>query len=361
MKDTDFNKVFKLPFAEASQFFRDKLTIETSAWNDLTGAAHAKAFTSAGAYHADLLADLRKMTDKAIAGGMDIREFRKQFLPLVERYGWQLQGGGAAWRSDLIWRTNIATAYQAGRWDQFRAGNVEYLMYVHKDGLRYPRPNHVALDGMIYPINDPFWRVNFTPNGFGCHCRVVMATRSEYEAAPGHLTTRPDGWENMADAGWNYNVGLAGEEQGYRSLTGKFNTLPNDIARSWLNRFIQEPAFDRFVGGKITGDFPIGILRPGDFELLKVEQQTVWISSDALANNSALSIAEYRLLPEVIDTGDVYRHGDELFIELQQDGTVFSAELERGSGDGGLSLSHFSLVPGVNAGQRDSKWKYQPR
>lgn len=96
MNPENFKKTFNLPFIEAERFFQDKLNIPTLAWDELSGAAHARGFMSAGAYQADLLADLRKMTDKAIAGGLDIREFRKQFLPLVERYGWQLKGGGPA-------------------------------------------------------------------------------------------------------------------------------------------------------------------------------------------------------------------------------------------------------------------------
>jgi SPP1 gp7 family putative phage head morphogenesis protein len=230
MKDADFQKIFSLPFAEAEKFFKAKLNIPTEKWDELDGAAHAKAFTSAGAYQADLLSDLRKMTDKAIAGEMDIREFRKQFKPLVERYGWQLKGGGPSWRSDLIWRTNIATAYQAGRWQQFEDGGIEYLMYVHNDGVMNPRPHHVALDGKIFPRTDPFWSRNYPPQGFGCKCRAVAATKKEYQAADPERKQRPDGWADMADKGWNYNVGSAGQLRHEDVLGQKLATMDQDIA-----------------------------------------------------------------------------------------------------------------------------------
>jgi SPP1 gp7 family putative phage head morphogenesis protein len=230
MEQAAFDKIFNLPFSEAVNFFRDKLNIPTLAWNELDGAAHAKAFTSAGAYEADLLNELRQMTDKAIAGGMDIREFRKQFKPLVERYGWQLKGGGAAWRSDLIWRTNISTAYQAGRWQQFEDAGIKYLMYMHNDSVRYPRPTHKAMDGLILPIADPFWTKNYPPNGWGCKCRAVAATEKEYKAAPKELTKRPKDWPYMADAGWDYNVGQAGQERNTEFLKEKLASLPKDIA-----------------------------------------------------------------------------------------------------------------------------------
>lgn len=230
MDPEKFKKTFNLPFAEAEDFFRAKLNIPTGAWDELEGAAHAKGFMSAGAYNADLLADLRKMTDKAIAGGMDIREFRQQFRPLVEKYGWQLKGGGPAWRSDLIWRTNIQSAYQAGRWQQFEASGIEYLMYVHNDSVMHPRPAHVALDGKIFPRTDPFWSRNYPPQGFGCKCRAVAATRAEYEAANPEAKQRPEGWENMADKGWNYNVGQESKKQYTDFFLEKLKKLPPDIA-----------------------------------------------------------------------------------------------------------------------------------
>jgi len=355
MNTAEFTRIFSLPFAEASAFFRDKLTIESSAWDELDGAAHAKAFTSAGAYHADLLGDLRKMTDKAIAGGMDIREFRQQFRPLVERYGWQLKGGGAAWRSDLIWRTNIKTAYQAGRWQQFTEGGIEYLMYLHNDGVQNPRQNHVALSGMIYPINDPFWTVNYPPNAWGCQCRAVAAEKDEYQNAPAEKTTRPQGWENVPSDGWNYNVGQEGQRQGYRSLTGKMESMDNDLARSWLQRFVHEPAFDRFVAGKIGGEFPVAVLRPDDLALLGVEQQVVWSAAEALADKK-LGLDTYRMLPEVIDSGELYRRGNELAVDLLQDKVAYSATLLKAEDGAGLILSGFTAVDETELVKRGAEW-----
>lgn len=229
MTPAEFEKIFNLPFAEATAFFLDKLNLPTTAFDDLVGAAQAKAFVSAGAYQADLLAELRTMTDTAIAGGMDIREFRKQFRPLLARYGWQLKGGGTAWRSDLIWRTNINSAYQAGRWQQFADGDVQYLKYVHNDSVRHPRPNHVAMNGTVLPRTDPFWSRNYPPNGWGCRCRAVAALAGEIQRAG----DRPDGWETMADSGWDYNVGTAGKEHLAASMQAKLDKLPEDIAGVW--------------------------------------------------------------------------------------------------------------------------------
>ena len=259
MDAADFKRIFNLPFIEAEAFFKDKLNIPTLAWDELSGAAHARGFMSAGAYQADLLADLREMTDKAITGDMDIREFRKQFRPLVERYGWQLKGGGPAWRSDLIWRTNIATANAAGRWQQFEASGIDYLMYMHNDSVLHPRPHHVALDGKILPRTDPFWTRNYPPQGFGCRCRAVAATEQEFNEGD---SLRPAGWENMADPGWDYNVGLEAE-RGLSTLAAKLKTLPPDIADELLRKLVSDPATAGLVA-RIIDDFPTAGLGADD-------------------------------------------------------------------------------------------------
>lgn len=233
MTEAEFAQVFSLPFEEAAAWFRDKLNIPTTKWDELAGEAHGKGFMSAGAYQADLLTELREMVDKAIAGETDIREFRKQFRPLVERYGWQLQGGGPAWRSDLIWRTNITNAYQAGRWQQMETAGIKYLRYVHNDGVRNPRPHHLAMDGTTLPRTDPFWQVNYPPNGFGCKCRAVPVTEREYQAATPASKQRPENWKDLPDKGWDYNVGTAGKQHLADAMMEKMARMPADIAASW--------------------------------------------------------------------------------------------------------------------------------
>lgn len=345
MNQADFDRTFKLPFNEATTWFRDKLNIPTAKWDELSAAGHAKGFASAGAYQADLLTELRQMTDKAIAGGMDIREFRKQFRPLVDKYGWQLQGGGPAWRSDLIFRTNIQCAYQAGRWQQFQTAGTEYLKYLHNDGVQHPRPNHLAMNGIVLPITDPFWSVNYPANGFGCKCRAVAANKAEYEATPAPLKTRPDNWRSLPDKGWAYNVGDT--SRGYRALTEKFEHMPNDIARAWMQRWVKEPAFERFIAGEIADDFPVAVLRAEDMAALGAKRQTVWMSAetrdDHLAKHPEIGIDDYRLVPLIVDAGEVYRQGDVRLIFLKRSGKLYRAAIKMTeAGDDNYFLTLFT-------------------
>jgi uncharacterized protein with gpF-like domain len=239
MTDEEYQSVFDLPFAEASQFFQAKLDIPTAVWDDLWKEQHAKGFMVAGAQKADLLADFRTAVQSAIDGKLTLADFQGQFDSIVAKHGWSYNGS-RNWRSELIYNTNVRTSYMAGRWQQLTdvpAGEVVYLVYRHADGVRHPRPWHVAWNGITLPADDPWWATNFPPNGWGCHCTVYRATAEEYRAAVAagnipaadHIIDPKTGAPVGIDKGWDYNVGQAGQQHDYEVLRDKIISLPPDI------------------------------------------------------------------------------------------------------------------------------------
>jgi uncharacterized protein with gpF-like domain len=240
MTPEEFQNIFNLPFTEASQFFRNKLNIPTEAWDDLWKEEHAKGFMVAGAQKADLLTDFRDAVQKSIDGGMTLPEFQSQFDTIVAKHGWSYNGS-RNWRSELIYNTNVRTANQAGRWKQLTdvpAGEVVYLIYRHRDGVRHPRPMHVSWNGITLPSTHPWWQTHYTPNGWGCHCTVFRASAAEYRAATAAGMIPPvdeiidpkTGAPIGIDKGWDYNVGQAGQQHDYEVLRDKIISLPPDIA-----------------------------------------------------------------------------------------------------------------------------------
>ena len=234
MTDDDYKAVFKLPFGEASSFFQDKLNIPTDKWDDLWKEQHAKGFMSAGAAKADLLSDLRGEVQKAIDGETTLAEFQAGFDKVVAKNGWSYNGS-RNWRSELIYDTNITTAYQAGRWQQFVDAGTEYLMYLHMDGVAHPRLEHVAWSGTVLPITDPWWNTHYPPNGWRCHCRAVRAERADWAKAQADdqgtaptLTSDTTG----IDEGWDYNVGKAAYGNGPKDDPTKWLPLDYPQAKS---------------------------------------------------------------------------------------------------------------------------------
>ncbi len=217
---------FDQPFQEQVDFFRQKINLPTEAWDDVWQAAHDRAFVVAGAMKADLLDDLRQAVDQAISQGTTLETFRKDFTAIVGKHGWQGwtgEGtpGGFAWRTRVIYETNLRSSYAAGRWQQLNDPRLKQLMpywrYVHSESVLHPRPLHKRWGDMrlTLPHDHPFWKTHFPPNGWGCRCRVtaVPAPRK------GDATEPPEGWDAIddrtgapagIDKGWGYAPGANG-------------------------------------------------------------------------------------------------------------------------------------------------------
>lgn len=224
-QDPAFAAAFRRPFREQVAFFRGKLgnLIPSETWRDVQKAEHDKGFMVAGASKANLLADLAAAVEKAHSEGETLQQFRKRFKEIVARNGWtgwtgEGTKGGEAWRTRVIYQTNLSTSYAAGRLAQLKAGGYELWLYKHSDSVTHPRPYHVALDGIVRPADDPFWRSYYAPNGWGCKCRVLgvrgPATARLLGGDPSkplpNFTgeTNPKTGEKMGiDEGWGYMPG----------------------------------------------------------------------------------------------------------------------------------------------------------
>uniref|UniRef100_UPI00260AED33 phage head morphogenesis protein n=1 Tax=Rhodoferax sp. TaxID=50421 RepID=UPI00260AED33 len=168
---------FGTPFAAQIEYLRQKLNLPTQRWDDITGRAHDKAFVVAGVAKADLLADLHTAVLTRATDGAGLNAFRKDFKAIVAKHGWTGWTGegtteGEAWRTRVIYQTNMATSYAAGRWAQMTDPEVvklhPYWRYIHSDGVLNPRQQHVAWHGLTLPWDHPFWKTHFAPNGFNC-------------------------------------------------------------------------------------------------------------------------------------------------------------------------------------------------
>lgn len=87
-----------------------------------------------------------------------------------------------------------------------------YLEYVTMKDDRV-RPEHEALDGIILPVDDPFWNSYYPPNGYRCRCTTRKRTDREYDRRLQSGTPPPDSEEAQQRAGkvvakpFRHNVG----------------------------------------------------------------------------------------------------------------------------------------------------------
>lgn len=171
-----------LPFQEQIDYLRKKVSIPTRAWTDVYGAEHDHAFMVAGAARDDLLTDLRAAVDKAISQGTTLQEFRKDFDQVVAKTGWAYNGG-RNWRTHIIYDTNLRQSYNAGREAQMADPELRkqrpYGLYKHADGEAHPRPQHLAWNGTVLPLDDPWWDTHSPQNGWGCNCKKQMLSERD--------------------------------------------------------------------------------------------------------------------------------------------------------------------------------------
>jgi hypothetical protein len=331
---------FGTPWAPQLEFFRAKLNLPTEVWNDIIHAAHDRAFIVAGAAKADLLQDLRTAVDKSIATG-DLAAFRKDFTALVAKNGWtgwtgEGSAAGTAWRTRVIYQTNMATSYAAGRWRQLNDPELlqsrPFWKYVHSDGVLHPRPWHLAWNGLTLPASHPFWKTHFAPNGWGCCCEIHPVRAP----APGAATAPPDGWDVAdpetgepvgIDAGFGYAPGANADTPLQALVDRKLINLAAPIGAQMAQALGPALAMERQQGWWLTLDewladpLPrgrtavVGALTPGDLEVLAAKSQPLPDSAEIavsdrlvvgakqrrhLDQQNALTDDEWRSLPTLL-------------------------------------------------------------
>jgi SPP1 gp7 family putative phage head morphogenesis protein len=142
-------------------------------------AFRAETFIVAGVSSQSVLDLVKSEAEKAFTQGITFTDFQKNL---------KLQGFEPD--NPYFLRTNFNTAVSnanfAARWKNIDADRnlFPYLKYVAVMDNN-TRDEHAALDGIVRPIDDPFWSSDYPPNGWNCRCSVEQLTASEANEDPG--------------------------------------------------------------------------------------------------------------------------------------------------------------------------------
>ena len=202
---------------EAIEYFRDKIVLTPAQYYSLRRQAKVNAFSSSEIASLDILSDIFEELAAAIESGATMEEFRRSINVRLAARGWR---GLTPYRSDTIFRTNVQTAYQVGRWKQMTIPEVQtdrpYGVYSAVMDKR-TRATHRAMHGVCRRLDDPFWDTWYPPNGFRCRCSVRTLSQRQvdkqsikvaegswqgYVTPPGRLAQ-----QLLPDPGFDYNPG----------------------------------------------------------------------------------------------------------------------------------------------------------
>lgn len=383
-----------LPFREAIAFFRQKVPLPTRRWDDITGAAHDRAFVIAGATRTALLEDFYTALMRHIDGGASLGAFQRSFDGIVAKHGWDYRGG-RNWRSQLIFETNVRTAWSAGRVAQASDPNVlkrlPYWQYRHS-GAEHYRPQHKSWDKMILPATSPFWKTNTPPNGFGCKCTFFPISERQLRAMGKFRADKePANAAAGVDKGWDYQPGASW----LRSMTPEYKAdltpglripatrapadlpppraqpasklLPADLSeREYARRFMAE--FDTKIDGESYWTDPNGETLPINAKLFQ-EPDGTWKTMKRGRERFMLLLAEtlkdpdeiYAVLEPIIKEGGQYRLKKRYLARWQVEGTDIPAITVFDYGrDGWTGTTAFaSDTPGYLETQRVGARLYQ--
>ena len=119
---------------------------------------------------------------------------------------------GSPYRVRTIVRTNIQTAYSAGRYRRQREVMAARPYWQYSAVLdASTRPSHRELDDKVFRADDPIWQRIYPPNGFNCRCRVRALSEQQVRTRGLDVLAGDAGLGGFQpDEGWDYAPGAHG-------------------------------------------------------------------------------------------------------------------------------------------------------
>lgn len=281
MAAADLAYAFALPPERAIRYFESLGLTPPADWQQTWRKSRATAFAVANVHTQDASAELYNTLDDAIKQGLPQDQWQAMVRARFGGRGWSFEDGQVIERDsgilhahalsearlDTIYRTNTQSAYMAGRWQEIERSKkwMPHLEY-HAVMDSRTRPSHAALNGRIYPVDDPFWNTFYPPNGFNCRCTVIQHSKKDLErmgrepassadelvpveqvvnrAGKTEHTTGlrlPDGTTFCADAGFGYHVGRAHLENLGQLQLSRAVELPPKLAATAIDQALKNP------------------------------------------------------------------------------------------------------------------------
>lgn len=128
------------------------------------------------------------------------------------------------------YRTAVQSGYMAAKWASIEANKALFPNLKYKtQGDDRVRKEHDQLDGIIAPIDSPFWSKYYPPNGWRCRCDAIQTAEPTSTLIP----TRT----KLVKPEFEINIGKSGQVYNEDSKTGhRFFALAKTDP-NWAKRF----------------------------------------------------------------------------------------------------------------------------
>ncbi len=209
----------------------------------------------------------------------------------------------------------------------------------------------------MLPVDHPFWKTHYPPNGWKCRCIVQQLGDDDLERygykvsegpPPGSGRTRP--WKNRRtgrihqvpagiDPGFQHNAGRArpGRDSANR-LIEKIDDAPPDLARAAIGQPWNGALFRRHLEGRSDADWPAAVLGGPVMAAIGARSRTARLSAETAAKQARrhpdLEPADYARLQRILDQGEMFVEDNGRFAQgfLEEDGRLWKAVVKSAAG-----------------------------
>jgi hypothetical protein len=238
----------------------------------------------------------------------------------------------------VIYDTNLRTAHTEGQWQRIQETKdaFPYLMYSGGHSA-HPRHQHLSWNGLVLPVDDPFWQAHTPVKAWNCKCRVIQQTEgmlARKGIQPGTspkideytYTNKRTGQIQKIPAGVDpaFHYPPAGRRAALNNyLAEKVDAVDHALATAAVKDLVRGEAFKNFYA-KPQGVFPVAVIGAADAKLLGTGTQTVRLSADTMAKqieqHPDIVAAEYVNVQNAIESGHCIQDASGAVIYLWEDG-----------------------------------------
>lgn len=178
-------------FKAAVQFLTKKTPLPAEEYKAMSDVCQVRAFTVSGYASIEVLQSFLDTLKKSVEEGQTKEQFQKEMNQFLELQGYEKLN---PWKSDLIFRNNVQSAFQAGHYKSMSDPTTKkmrpYWQY-QTAGDGKVRDTHAAMAGKVYAADDPIWNIWYPPNGHKCRCSVVSLSRQQVQRRGLHVEQSP--------------------------------------------------------------------------------------------------------------------------------------------------------------------------
>lgn len=379
----------RIPFDEAIEALRRRGTnlFPSEHWATVWQEQHHGGFTVARSAGFDVLKDVHDALVSAKENGTTFADFKRGLIPTLQKKGWwgrttviDPQTGeertvqlGSVRRLETIFDVNMRVSYAQGRWEQ-QQDLKDAFPYLRYEGILDSkiRPQHRRWHGTILPVDHPWWRTHYPPNGWKCRCDVVAVSDGDLQRYGWKISGDPEDegtvtWINPAtgevmdvpvgiDPGWAYNPGDTDRAaQLGRVMLEKLAKLPvpleataimqaapllpeielapGGLAPEMVRRLVRD-GFDEWAENP-TVPLPLAVLSADDAASIGATARIACLSPASYAKQKShhpeLTAADYSLAADAVEKGEKYRQNEKnlAFVLNRPEGVVVIVKTTR--------------------------------